>query len=102
MNSHLLPSIEAPWLRDQLAAELQNEAEDAMYNVHHRGSLLSQQTSNETKTMLNVVDIIYGPQEEKNGVTILYVASLVALKMYKSAKSAANCNSDFKKGLNLT
>lgn len=52
--------------------------------------------------MLNVVDIIYGPQEEKNGVTILYVASLVALKMYKSAKSAANCNSDFKKGLNLT
>lgn len=84
MNSHLLPSVEAPRLRDQLAAELQNEAEDAMYNVHHRGSLHGQQTSNETKTMLNVVAIIYGPQEEKNRVTILYISSLVALKNNKS------------------
>lgn len=65
MNSHLLPSIKAPRLRDQLAAELQNEAEDAMYNVHHRGSLLGQQTSTKTKTTLNVVDIIYRSQEEK-------------------------------------
>lgn len=46
MNGHLLPCIEAPGLRDQLAAELQNKAEDAVYNVHHRGCLLCQQTPN--------------------------------------------------------
>ena len=54
MNSHLLACIEAPRLRDQLAAELQNEAEDAMYNVHHRGCLLCQQTPSRTKTTLEM------------------------------------------------
>lgn len=50
MNSHLLPCIEAPRLRDELAAELQDEAEDAVYDVHHRGCLLCQQTPDRTKT----------------------------------------------------
>lgn len=50
MNSHLFPCIEAPRLRDELAAELQNKAEDAVDNVHHRGCLLCQQTPSRTKT----------------------------------------------------
>lgn len=54
MNGHLLPCIKAPGLGDQLAAELQNEAEDAMDNVHHRGCLLCQQTPNRTKTTLEM------------------------------------------------
>lgn len=54
MNSHLLPSIKAPRLRDQLAAELQDEAEDAVYDVHHWGSLLSQQTPNRKVTVVKM------------------------------------------------
>lgn len=50
MNGHLFRRIKAPGLGDQLAAKLQNEAEDAVDNVHHGGCLLCQQTPNRTKT----------------------------------------------------
>ncbi len=41
---HRLPLLELPGLCDQLPAELQDQTEDAVDDVHDRGGFLRQQT----------------------------------------------------------